>query len=81
MLRAWLTRSRHVVLALGILFCAAAPAFADDDDEVKKTFREPGIEFKKESTAKAYIDWLFGALLIAGSAFLLFKNPHRSHLD
>lgn len=80
MLRVCPTRVRRFIVLVGLGLGLAAPAPAQDGEDAGP-FREPGIAFKEKSSAKPYIDWLFGALLIAGSAFLLFKNPHRSHLD
>lgn len=80
MLRARRTPVSRIVVLLGMGLGLAGPALAQDAQDAGP-FREPGITFKEKSTAKPYIDWLFGALLIAGSAFLLFKNPHRSHMD
>jgi hypothetical protein len=80
MLRAWPIRIRRVVMLVVMVLGAVGSAPAQEAEDAGP-FREPGIEFKAKSSAKPYIDWLFGALLIAGSAFLLFKNPHRSHMD
>ncbi len=57
---------------------AAAQRRGEEEDE-KKTFREPGIEFLDEQSQ--YVQWLFGALMIAACLFIGLKNPHRTHLD
>lgn len=73
---------RRCLLALVAATVLAVPVLAADDEEGSSgPFREPGIDYREADNVKPYIDWLFGALLIAGSAFMLFKNPHRSHLD
>lgn len=70
-----------VVTVLSVV-ALAAPASAqrkDEDEGEKKTFREPGVDYREEQTQ--YIQWGFGALMIAACLFIGLKNPHRSHLD
>jgi hypothetical protein len=70
-----------LVTVLGMV-SLAAPAFGqrrDEEEGDKKTFREPGVEYLEEKSQ--YIQWLFGALMIAACLFIGLKNPHRTHLD
>jgi len=69
---------RFVRLAAAVavsLATMAGPALADEDEP----FHEPGINYVEHKDP--YIQWIAGAVIIAGCLVVAFKNPHRTHLD
>lgn len=65
---------------LALLFCVA-PVPAQQNEEDEGPYRQPGLEYRDESTSKVYLDWGLGAVIIVAMLLIAAKNPHRSHLD
>jgi len=70
----FLTRLLSAVLLLGV---SVAPGRAQDAEE--RPLREQGINYLDLN--KPYIEWTAGTLIIIVCLLVMFKNPHRSHLD
>ena len=70
----FLTWLLSAVLLLGV---SAAPVRAQDEED--KPLRETGIHYLDNS--KPYVEWLAGTLIIVVCLLVMFKNPHRTHLD
>jgi hypothetical protein len=70
-------RLRVGLATLLLILMLAIPARAADDE--KAPFREPGIRYLPEGSPA--ITWVIATVLIAGTLFIAFKNPHRSHMD
>jgi hypothetical protein len=69
---------RRVAAAGLLLVMSAAPAFA----QAKKTDEPlPPWDVAAMPRERAWVQWVFAFLFVAGVAALAFKNPHRSHLD
>lgn len=70
----FLTKALSAVLLLCV---SVAPARAQEEE--KRPLREDGIQYLQPS--KPYIEWTAGTLIIIVCLLVMFKNPHRSHLD
>lgn len=72
-------RSLRRLAAAGlVLLLSAAPAFAQAK---KGDPQEPPWDVSAMPRERAWVQWVFAFLFVAGVAGLAFKNPHRSHLD
>lgn len=72
-------RSVRRLAAAGLLLVmSTAPASAQakkGDDPM------PPYDVAPMPRERAWVQWVFAFLFVAGVAALAFKNPHRSHLD
>ena len=69
---------RRLAAAGLLLLMSTAPAAA----QAKKTDTpEPPWDVAAMPRERAWVQWVFAFLFVAGVAGLAFKNPHRSHLD
>lgn len=71
------TVRRMATAGLALLF-AASPAFGQAK---KGDPLEPPWDVAPLPRERAWVQWVFAFLFVAGVAGLAFKNPHRSHLD
>jgi hypothetical protein len=72
-------RSLRRLAAAGlVLLLSAAPASAQNK---KGEPLEPPWDVPAMPRERAWVQWVFAFLFVAGVAGLAFKNPHRTHLD